>query len=652
MHTNFKLWLVIGILLLALSGCGPLRPVTSRPATSTATDTATPLSATPAPAPIIASLQMIDAKDGWAWTNSGRLLRTADGGQTWIDRTPGEGVGPEGSFYLDSQTAWQPILVKASSMFGLLHTSDGGQTWAQISYGPQNGLGPAFVLHFTDALNGWAEAGDVAAGNIYYSLSETQDGGKTWAPIPVKAPTAEVGLPPGTVHLCGLCEDSFYYDPERILIVHGDMASMESTGAVKIQVSFDLGNTWQSQTLPLPKNTPDAAVGSASATFFSGGNGLLSVQLTKIDNNGNTVYHRLAFYATQDGGASWSLLPGLLDNVAMFPQLQVTSPKDIFALCGNALCTSHDGAQTWQTVASRLDLTQIDTRSVSRLDFINASIGWVLIQENGRTSLYKTMDGGATWTQFTPLLAASAPVTVKLDTSIPTPTPLPTRTLEPTPTPNVVFDPNANASRIRFAPYGTWVEINDTISANASKRYVLSAMQGQIMSVSIPQGPAFSVAVAGADKKPLSDSRDPHPFWRGALPSTQDYIVTVKSQVSGPFTLRIAINPPGQATQNFGFVDPQYTVALSYTDEFAPTNAEAPIDNKGTPLFTLSFIDPSFYLPTTNLSEAYLILTATTDPAIVSTCTQPSTQVAETVTGQVSVNGYTFTRRGCERIVI
>jgi hypothetical protein len=71
---------------------------------------------------------------------------------------------------------------------------------------------------------------------------------------------------------------------------------------------------------------------------------------------------------------------------------------------------------------------------------------------------------------------------------------------------------------------------------------------------------------------------------------------------------------------------------------------QVPVNTKSTPLFTLAFIDPSFYFPTTNLSEAYLILTATTDPAIVSTCTQPSTQVAETVTGQETVNGYTFTR--------
>jgi hypothetical protein len=239
----------------------------------------------------------------------------------------------------------------------------------------------------------------------------------------------------------------------------------------------------------------------------------------------------------------------------------------------------------------------------------------------------------------TPLAATTA-----VDTNIPTFTSTPTRTPETTPTPQVAFDANANADRIRFAPNGTWVEINDTISANTPKGFILSAMQGQVMSVSIRQGPAFTVEAAGANGKVLSDPQSPRPFWRGELPASQDYLITVETQAAGPFTLRIAIAPPGQSTQNFGFVDPGFAVAINYTDEFAPTDVQAPVTIKGTPLLTLAFIDPTFYSPITNLSEAYLQVAASADPAIVSTCTQPSTQVAETVTGQETIKGYTFTR--------
>ncbi len=583
MRYKINFFLVIGILLLVFSGCGPVQQITSRPATLAATVTATLISATEAPAPPIDSLHMIDANNGWAWTNSNRLLRTTDGGQTWMDRTPEGQVWSEGVFYVDAQTAWLPIFLQDSNRFGLLHTIDGGQTWAQYPYGPADGL------HFMDSMNGWAAEETAGAGSVLFTLFETQDGGATWTPIPVIPPQPDSSLPPGAVHLCDMCNDSFYYDPIRMVIVHGDITepgsqANGSDGFVRMQVSFDLGRTWQSQNLPLPKDDTDAVVAPGRLVFLDGKNGFLAVHLARLNSDGTYAYQRLAFYHTQDGGVSWSLLPGVLDQVAADQPSQIISLADIFVLCANTLCATHDGAQTWQPVPSNLDFSQTDKRSVSMLDFLDARNGWALIMENDINALYKTVDGGRTWAQITPLMVAAAPVTIIVDTSIPTPTLIPTDTLEPTSTPDVVFDQNADAYRIRFAPYATWVEINDTISANASKRYILSAMKGQIMSVSILQGSAFSLDVAGADKKPLSDSNSPHSFWRGALPSTQDYIVTVESQVTALLTLRITINPPGQETQNFSYTDSKYLVVLSYTDDFAPINGEVPIDNKGTTL--------------------------------------------------------------------
>jgi hypothetical protein len=646
MSSSSKLGSILA-LILALSACG-VRQQASQPPPAAASvapamldtpslpPTKQPNALTPAPA--LANLQMYDAMNGWGWTTAGRVLHTRDGGLTWADRTPVEGVGWDKNTFLDSQTAWQLIGFYDSDLPGLLHTSDGGQTWMQISNGPQGPFSPATILHFADARNGWAESVDVGAGNAYYSLSETHDGGKTWAPIPILPPEVETGLPVGTIHLCNICGDSLYYDPERTIIVSGDMGSMESAGVVRTQISIDLGTSWQVRNLALPESVTHALVTGASPTFFDDKNGLLAVNLMEMSQDGNTTSRQLVFYITHDGGADWSLLPGILDNVSTFPQLQVTSARELFALCVNALCASHDGAQSWQVVTSNLDLTQTDTRSVQALDFIDASTGWVLIQEDETTSLHRTTDGGVSWSLLTPRLAASEPVRVTLDESLPTPTRI------PTPTPDIVFDAQANAERVRFAQDATWMELSGSLAANGSQRYVLSAMQGQVMSVSVQQGPGFTVEVSDAGGKLLSDMDAPRPFWRGILPSTQDYILTVSSQVSGPFSLRVAINPPGKVVQDFEFVDPQFSVSLSYTDEFAPMDLQVPINARGTPLLTLSFIDPSFYSPGTNLSEAYLLLAASSDPAIVSICTQPFSGVAEVAAGQVSVNNIIFTR--------
>ncbi len=646
----FKILLISILSLLVFTACKSPSPTPGSPTLPATGDTATPLhsqtsgvvTATSSPAsgtPLtgLTSIHMVDAQTGWAWA-AGSLFRTADGGTTWTDRTPAGYQFTDTGFFLDGQTAWLPVYLTADNRPGLLHTSDGGASWAQFPQAPFSGL------HFTDALNGWAVTGDVGAGNVYYSLSQTSDGGKTWATIPVKPPLAEEGLPPGTIHLCNICNDAFYYDPARLVIALGDLGSMEPSGAVKMEVSFDLGNTWQSLSLPLLQGESTALVSPERPVFYEGGQGILPVHLLKIGADGSYSEQRMVFYATTDGGKSWSQLPTILDPVALFTTISADTTQDVFIPCGKALCASHDRAQTWQVLNSNLDFTPTDTRSVTGLDFVSGTTGWVLVMDNETTSLYTTSDGGASWTEVSPLVVPGSPPTVTIDTSIPTPTPVPTATLEPTAAPSVVFDAQANADRITFAPYATWAEVSSTITAGGDKRFVLSAMQYQVMGVSVPEGAPFTVEVAGADKKVLSDAQNPQFYWRGGLPSTQDYFVTVKSPVAGPFTLRVSINPPGLPYQHFEFYGPQYGVLLDYSDEFAPITWQIPFSIKGTPLLTLYFIEPSYYFPTTNLNEAALILTASSDPGVVASCTQPVADSGEVITGTVTIHGYTFTQ--------
>jgi photosystem II stability/assembly factor-like uncharacterized protein len=585
---------------------------------------------------VLTSIQMLDAQNGWAWTTAGQLIRTEDGGNTWIDRTPPEyQYGAEG-FFLDAQNAWLPMYLTDSNRFGLLHTTDGGQSWVQYLQGPVSGL------NFADSLHGWAVSADVGAGNAFYTLSETSDGGKTWAPIPVNPPSPEPDLPPGTIHLCNICNDTLYYDPLRLMITYGDLGSMEPTGSVHIDVSFDQTKTWQAQDLPLPQGEASALVSPNNPVFVNNKDGLLPIHLLKMNPDGSYGEEKLILYATYDGGASWSQLPTLLEEVPVFSSIATDASGDIFTICGNDLCASHDGGQSWLKVSSDMSFAVTDTRTVTNIDFVDSTTGWLLVQENGTTSLYQTTDGGAHWKALAPLLVAAATPILSVDTSVPTPSVVPPPTLEPTPTPDVAYDPQAKADRISFALDATWVEFASNVAAGAEKRFVLSALQYQTMSVSIPEGPGFSVAVAGADRQALSDPNNPQFYWRGVLPSTQDYYVTVTSQVGGPFNLRVAINPQGLAKQHFEFYDPMYKAILDYSDEFAPVIWQQSFTLSGTPLLALYFIEPTFYYPNSNLIEASLILDATSDPVAVSSCTlaKPS----ETAIGDVTINGYTFTR--------
>ena len=238
------------------------------------------------------------------------------------------------------------------------------------------------------------------------------------------------------------------------------------------------------------------------------------------------------------------------------------------------------------------------------------------------------------------LEAAPATETPPPVTVTPQPTPLPTKTSTPIPPPtnNLL----ANENRIKFAPGGTWAEVGTHLEGNREIRYVLSAMEGQIMSVSVRQSWPFIVEVA-SPSGPLIDPNVEHPFWRGILPTTGDYTILVKTHATGDFTLRVAVNPPGAAYQYFDYTDPRHLYTLRYSDEFAPLENLPAGDFKGTPELVLGLIRPDFLSPVTNLGEAYFLFSVMDDAQTVSTCTQPLPQL-ETVIGQKTINGYIFTQ--------
>ena len=234
-------------------------------------------------------------------------------------------------------------------------------------------------------------------------------------------------------------------------------------------------------------------------------------------------------------------------------------------------------------------------------------------------------------------------------TETPLPPPTITFTPEPPPPPQPV---TGGASAIHFAPGGTYVDVLDSLAGGSSKTYSLAASQGQVMSVSVRQSsegdPVYvPMQIKGQDGTVLCPPKVNMEcsFWRGKLPSTQTYLVTL-SPINDitDFMMRVAINPPGQATQNFLYEDKYRQASFTYTDEFAPVRYPGADITKIQPEISLKLIDTSFYL-NTNLSEAYFFFGSSRDAGVVQTCTQPvSFGGPENIVGDVAVNGVTFTK--------
>jgi len=95
----------------------------------------------------------------------------------------------------------------------------------------------------------------------------------------------------------------------------------------------------------------------------------------------------------------------LAENVSPYDRADFVSLQDGFARCGIDLCATHDGAQTWKTLHSSLNFsTNSNTDYVFHFDFVSATTGWAITTDGTVATLWKTVDGGTSWTKLAPTL--------------------------------------------------------------------------------------------------------------------------------------------------------------------------------------------------------------------------------------------------------
>lgn len=124
-----------------------------------------------------------------------------------------------------------------------------------------------------------------------------------------------------------------------------------------------------------------------------------------------------------------------------------------------------------------------------------------------------------------------------------TPTPLPptsTPTLAPpTPTPTT----ESGMTRIQFELGAISAVLDGHLADHGADRYILWAMAGQTMEVSVTAPELVSFSIWGVDGTILKRYVDEETEWQGVLPTTQDYYVKVVSIAETNYTLTVTIHP-------------------------------------------------------------------------------------------------------------
>ena len=356
--------------------------------TNTPTATSTPVSGSGGvvPSPSIKQLAMIDGINGWA-IGDAYVLATRDGGATWYNMTMTGNVGKiTNGFFPNINTAWVITNFAGTSLGSLYRTTNGGLNWTRFDVPFNSGY-----IQFLDNNNGFVLYGEPSGMQKQaVALYQTSDGGATWTLKYNNDPT----LPnPGTSLPFGGLKNGMTFRDTTTGWVGGDIPT---NGLVYLYKTTDSGQTWSPVSLPLPAGYQSAFIMTSGPKFFGTNDAILPVRMTL-----GTDMLDLFLYTSHDGGTTWTASSAFARNAGATDIVSMSNTiswdwANLFHVTGN-------GGSTWTTVTPNVNFGE-DFRE---LDFISPTTGWVRLQlPDGQTALYRTADGGSTWT---PLFGQTSP---------------------------------------------------------------------------------------------------------------------------------------------------------------------------------------------------------------------------------------------------
>lgn len=350
-----------------------------QPPTPTPTPTPSPSPGTIIPNPLIRALYMLDSSNGWA-TGDSYTLRTSDGGLTWYNVLPD--VVPVAAFFLNSANGW--VIASSGALY---RTTNDGAQWTQSDF-PFCGEHLQCTLQFLNSKDGYLLSGS-PIGMFKYpiSLYQTSDGGASWTLKFSHTPEAE----PGGLPLSGYKYGVTFRDALNGWINGGDYPA---DGYFYLFRTTDGGLTWSQVQAALPAGYESAYITVGAPQFFGFNQAVLPVWF------GTDTGRDLFLYVSSDGGDTWTPSAGFARDVDAVDLLSMSNAIS-WGNYGHFFVTGNAGA-SWTPLTPNLDFGD----GFRTLEFISPSTGW-LIQApvNGSTPLYRSLDGGLTWT-----LLSSSPI--------------------------------------------------------------------------------------------------------------------------------------------------------------------------------------------------------------------------------------------------
>lgn len=292
----------------------------------------------------------VDAQVAWVSGSRGTVLRTADGGATWVNVSPAgaESLDIRDVDAIDGNTAYA-LSIGEGDQSRIFRTTDAGQNWETQFVSPD---ADAFydAIAFWDGIRGIAFS-DSAKGQ--HRILTTADGGLTWLRVPPQS------LP------AALDNEGAFAASGTNVAVWGTHHAWIGTGAAataRVLRTTDGGRTWAVAATPLAAGPTS---GIYSIAFRDALHGIVvggdySKEAEAVDNAA----------VTSDGGVTWRLVRGLGGFRSVVTHLPGGTGRRWLAVGPSGADRSDDDGQTWTPV--EVPVRGLHTFSLTRA----GDVGW------------------------------------------------------------------------------------------------------------------------------------------------------------------------------------------------------------------------------------------------------------------------------------
>lgn len=333
------------------------------------------------------------------------LLRTTNSGKSWQDKNKGF-VGSE---VVDIVTTKNGTLYAGTYSLGMFRSTNKGQSWSFSSYKLQDPYVMALTKHPTDP------------GSIYLTTNggvySTSNSARSWKVVAPKYFFGKTGILAGIAHFHGIA-----FDPKNKKRIYvgggGDQYAPQGSG---ISISEDGGKTWKASNRGFKTDVHVSKIivdEKKPATVYATTQGSTEYQEKKGDGQG--------VYKSVNYGKNWKKMnKGLTTKEVNTISIHPKNSKILFlGTDDKGIFKSTNGGKTWRSLTIdglpksygvgdiAVDPKRPKNVYAATVDYFRLFNSRGMLGDHG---VYKSQDGGNTWSEFNENLNHKGAYSLEID---------------------------------------------------------------------------------------------------------------------------------------------------------------------------------------------------------------------------------------------